>query len=469
MKLWIWVLLLLPELTEAQVELTLGQCRQMALENSREMAIAGREQEKAVYDTRSYKANYLPKLSVIGWGLYNQKKYHYKIKGGYLPTYKPDADGKLVPNVVVDPGTGHPVVGADGQPVFQEYAFLPDIGLRLSLRGVYTAGVQLEQPVYMGGKVRTAYEMARVGETIAGENLRLSRSEVLLETDKAYWQLLRVEEQLKAAVKYRETVGGLLEEVRNAQQVGMKNLNDVLKVQVRYNEAELMVQEARNGEVLAAMNLCRILGLDLQTDIRVRDTLSAQVDPGIWSLDSSVTRRPDYRMLHQEMGLRGKQILLTRSDYLPQIGLSAGYGYSGGLKLNGQEETGATFTAMAAIRIPVFNWGEGRSKVRSARLEEEISRMNLERSAGLMRLEIASARFNIRDAVTREKMAANALAQAQENLKVSSDQYQVGMETLTSLLEAQAQWQQAWSQWIDAKAMLHLSESEYLKAIGENE
>jgi len=43
----------------------------------------------------------------------------------------------------------------------------------------------------------------------------------------------------------------------------------------------------------------------------------------------------------------------------------------------------------------------------------------------------------------------------------------VGMENLTALLEAQAQWQETWSQWIDAKALLHLSVSQYLKAIGK--
>ena len=121
---------------------------------------------------------------------------------------------------------------------------------------------------------------------------------------------------------------------------------------------------------------------------------------------------------------------------------------------------------MAAVRIPVFHWGEGRNKLRAARLEGEISRLNLEKSTDLMRLEITSNRFNLEDAVTRVDIARHALRQALENLKVSNDQYQVGMETLTSLLEAQAQWLQAWSQWIDAKAGLHLSESQYLKAIG---
>ena len=172
-------------------------------------------------------------------------------------------------------------------------------------------------------------------------------------------------------------------------------------------------------------------------------------------------------MLAQEVDLRKKQVDLTRADFLPQIGVTAGYGYGGGLQLNGDDEASATFSAMAAVKIPVFHWGEGKNKVRSARMEEEISRLNLEKTTDLMRLQITSARFSVTDAQKRVEMARNALSQAKENLKISNDQYQVGMENLTALLEAQAQWQEAWSQWIDAKALLHLSVSQYLKAIGK--
>ena len=124
---------------------------------------------------------------------------------------------------------------------------------------------------------------------------------------------------------------------------------------------------------------------------------------------------------------------------------------------------------MAALKIPVFHWGEGRNKVRSATLEKEISHLELERSAKWMRLEIASGRFQLKDAQSRVNLANSTLKQAEQNLKVSQDQYQVGMENLTSLLEAQAQWQEAWSQWISAKGELHLAESTYLKAIGKLE
>lgn len=462
-------LMLLPCLGVAQVDLSLGMCREMALQNSKEVNIAGKQQEKAAFDVKMYRADYLPKISAVGLGLYNQKKYNYKLKGGYLPTYKPGADGQLEPDVMIDPQTQRPVIGPDGNPVFNSYAFLPDIKLQLGLRGVYSAGVQVEQPIYMGGKVRTAHEMAKVGVDIARENVRLSRSDMLLETDQAYWQVVCIGEQASAALKYREVVKELVKNLQDAQTVGMTTSNDVLKAQVRLNEADLMVQQAQNGYILAQMNLCRLIGLDLQTRLNLLDSLSETVNPLIWTLDSAVSQRADYQMLMRQVDLKERQVALDRADFLPQIGVTAGYGYGGGLKLNGDDEASATFTAMAGVKIPVFHWGEGKNKIRSARMEEEISRLNLEKSSDLMELEIASSRFSLRDAQTRVVMARNALSQASENLKTSTDQYQVGMEDLTSLLEAQAQWQQMWSQWIDAKASLHLSEASYLKAIGKLE
>lgn len=469
MRIILLIVCFFPGVLFSQVELNLQLCRDMAVQNSEEMVIASRRQQKATLEVNLVRADFAPKLSVVGLGFYNHKKYSYKVKGDYLPTYKPGEGGHLEPNVMLDPETHRPVTDAQGNPVFNEYAFLPDIRLKLSLRGVYSAGVQLEQPIYMGGKVKTAFRMAKVGERIATDNIRYNRSEVLLETDQAYWKLLEVGEQVIAAEKYRDVVAELVKNLQNARQVGMAAENEVLKAQVRLNEAELMLQKARNGKTLAGMNLCRLTGLDLQTEVNVRDTLTDYVDPRIWNLDTALSQRPDYSMLMQEVDLKGQQVAFTRSDYLPQLGVSAGYGYSGGLKLNGQDEADATFSAMAALKIPVFHWGEGRNKVRSATLEKEISHLELERSAKWMRLEIASGRFQLKDAQSRVNLANSTLKQAEQNLKVSQDQYQVGMENLTSLLEAQAQWQEAWSQWIAAKGELHLAESTYLKAIGKLE
>ncbi len=469
MKKILLLLCFLPMCVVAQVDLNLQMCRNMAIQSSKTLDIAIREQEKSVYESRIYRADFFPRISITGVGFYNQKKYHYKLKGGYLPSFKPGTDGKLQPDVLLNPETHKPILGADGKPIFNSYAFMPDMDLQLGMRGVYHTGIQLEQPIYMGGKVRTAHAMAKIGENIAAQNVRMSKSDVLLEADCAYWQLMRLEEQVIAVRKYKETLASLVRNLQDSEKVGMITSNDVLKAQVRYNEADLLLQKVEHGRVLAQMNLCRLIGLDLETELHLQDSLTAEVSSAVWSLDSAISQRPDYNILLFEFNMKEKKVALSRSDFLPQLGITAGYGYGGGVKLNGRDAAGAGFSALAAVKIPVFHWGEGRNKIRSARMDEEISRLNLEKYADLMHLEISSDKYALQDSQTRVRLAKSALVQAEENLKMSTDQYQVGMETLTSLLEAQAQWQEAWSQWIDAKAELHLYESTYLKSIGKLE
>ena len=319
----------------------------------------------------------------------------------------------------------------------------------------------------MGGKIRAAHQAAKFGEELADENIRLNRSEVLVELEQAYWQCVRVGELVTVARKYKSVVNELVKNLEDAQQAGMAPVNDVLKAQVKYNEALLQEQQAEHGHKLAQMNLCRLVGLDLNTVLELTDSLSATVSPEILALPDELEQRPDYNMLEKQVEMKRKEVNVTRSDFLPQVGVSAGYGYGGGIKLNGDDSRSGSFSAMASVEIPIFHWGEGRNKVRIAKAEEEMSRLNKEKLGEMMRLEIAGNRFKLTDAQTRVRLTESALKQAEENLKVSRDQYEVGMENLTNLLEAQAQWQQAWSDWVDAKASLKLSETEYLKAIGK--
>ena len=449
-----------------QVHLNLEKCREMALESSKKMAIALKQGEKAEADRKSYRANFLPKFSATGLYAYMQKKTSFTIDGGYLPTFVPQLDGTLKPNLLLNPLTNEPLIGPDGNPIFNQYAFMPDIELELGLRGAYSAGLMLEQPIYMGGKVRSAYRMASIGKEMAEINKEYSRAEVITEADEAYWQYLRVVELVASAGKYKMVVAELVRNLTDAFETGMASRNDLLKAQVRLNEAGLMLQKAENGRALASMNLCRVIGIDLYSVVTVSDSLQENVTPGILDSQEGLERRPEYNLLEKEVELKEKEVALTRSDFLPELGVSASYGFYGGISLNGKSTDVSSFTAMASLKIPLYNWGEGRNKIKAIKAEQEMSRLKMEEMTQLMLLEIARARYNIEDARTRVTLTRESLSQAEENLTVSKNQYEVGMETITNYLEAQAQWQKAWRDWIDAKAELRLSETKYLKATG---
>ena len=461
------IFLLSVMLLQAQVvELDIQKCRRMANENSKKLQSATQQEAKASFEKRAYRANFLPKISATGLYTYMQKKMDYKIEGGYLPVYQAEDISQALPLNSIKLNNGQPVIGTDGLPVFNQYAFMPDINLSLGLRSAYTVGMMLEQPLYMGGKVRSAFRMASIGREMAGLNVVYNRMEVLTEVDEAYCQYLRVLEQEKAAGKYLEVVKELVRNVADAVQTGMASTNDLLKAQVKENEAELLVSKATNGLALSSMNLCRVIGIELNSQLLVRDSLEESILPGILEGKDGITGRPEYNILEKQVEMKENEVALVRSDFMPQLGLAATYGYGDGLTLNGESEGVASFGAMVSLKVPIYNWGEGRNKVKAMKAEEEMARLKQEETAQLMHLEVARARYNTEDAMKRVQLTRKSLSQAEENLQVSKNRYEVGLETITNYMEAQAQWQKAWSDWIDARAELRLSETYFLKATG---
>ncbi len=172
-------------------------------------------------------------------------------------------------------------------------------------------------------------------------------------------------------------------------------------------------------------------------------------------------------MLEKQIELKAEQVKLTQSDFLPQIGLIANYGYTNGIKLNGDKLLdNNSFSAIAVVSIPIFHWGEGRNKVRTAQAECDIIQLQRKEIDEKMELELTRAADKCDESELEVKLTASSLGQAAENMNLSRDQYEAGMETLANYLEAQSVWQRAWMEYINAKSRQRLNQTYYLKAAG---
>lgn len=457
---FILLLILSPGLP-AQQKLSLDSCRTLALQQSELLKIADLQVEKAKAEKAAVRTNFLPSLSGSATGIYLNESFEQEL---YMPTAVPDmSSGELQPNIMINPDTGEPVVGADGNPVFNMYAWLP---LEISLQGAYIAGISLEQPLFTGGKIVTGNKMASLGLEMAGENRSLQKMNALYEADQAYWIYVSVKEKVKLAEVYTKLLEELVATINDAYETGMTTRNEVLKAQVKLNEAKLQLQKARSGHELTRMALCRITGLDYHTAIIATDSVIC-ITPFIEeNHESAVSQRPEFFLLKKQLEMAEQQVKLTRADFLPTAGVSVGYNYLGGIEVNSEAYTNGSMSVMASVKIPLFHWGEGMKKIQSAKSEQAIKALELERNSRLMQLESEQARLNLRDAALRVEMATEAQKQADENLRISKNNYETGLEILPNLLEAQAQWQSAHNELIDSKTDYKMKESAWLKATG---
>lgn len=454
------LLLLWATTATAQEQLSLQKCREMALEFNQDMKVASKTIDRANAEKKSMRTLYLPKVTGSGMLAYSSSEYKEDI---YMPTYTPDlTTGQLTPNVIVNPATGAVVTDANGTPLFNMYAYLP---LEVSLNGAYLAGIDLEQPLYTGGKIMAANKMANIGVEMASQNLELQHCNTIVEVDQAYWLFVSVNEKVKLAKTAVDMLDSIIVQVKNGVETGMLHQNELLKVQVKHNEATLTLQKARSGLELTRMSLCRVIGLPLGTAISTIDT-TINHENQLPTTTADISLRPDYKLLNNQIRIKEQQIKLQRADFLPTVGVKAGYSLLGGIELSGYDIKTNGFSLIGSINIPLFNWGEGYQKIKMATMDKEIKELEFDKNSQLMQMEIEQTKLNMQDAHLRIGMAEEALKQAEENLRVSRNSYELGAEVITDLLIAQTQWQQASSDLIEAKADFKLKQTLYLKASG---
>ncbi len=360
---------------------------------------------------------------------------------------------------------------------------LPDMdmmGMELRMRGTYMAGLSLTQPIYAGGKISAARRMARIGEEVAGEQQRMTRMDVLVEADNAYWTLVAVNGKVRMLESYAAQMDTLYSQVSGAVEAGMTLENDRLRVAAKRSEIRYQLDKARNGADLCRMSLCRIIGVGSEVRPVPTDTLFHLSAPG--QLNATLETRPELRLLEQQVALGEQKIRDVRSAMLPTAGLSLGYTYYGNIKLQSMVDAGnGVFVpysqefrdglglAVVAVKVPVFHWGEGRKQVRKARYELQNAQLDLQKNTRLMSLEVEQAIRNVEDGYRLIQTAELGLRQAEENLRVMDNRHAAQMAPLTDLLDAQAQWQQAASNLIEAQTQYRIYGTAYWRSIGQLE
>lgn len=435
------ILIATPFVGQGQTVMTLDECIQLAEANNRRIEASEQQFLASRYDLHSTKALFFPSFSLSGNVLYSTSDGSYASGSGLLP-----------------------VLGADGVPTGQS-AFFPSIDLSYGLDWIFNGGIKVEQPLYMGGKIRTGYRMAKIGHEIAQLNKRLTETDVIVETSRAYAEVVRTQELMQVATSYHSLLNELLRAVESAWKHGMKSQNEVLKVKVKLDESELNLRRAENGHRLATMNLCHYIGVPLSEQINVEYTWPVTDDS--YEQGTSIYNRPEYLILEQKVGLAQQQVAMARSEHLPQIGLVGQYGYTNGIELNRRKLFDDwNFLVGVQVSIPIFDFGHRINKIKSAKAQYAQAQAEREDINEKLTLEMAQSLNNLDEAFLERKLAESSVVSAEENLRTSRMHYEKGMETLSDYLEAQTLWQQAHQTQVNARVNCYLKRLEYLRTIG---
>ena len=474
------ILLLAPVSSTAQRLLTLDSCRAMALRNNKQIGVSKAKQEVAANLRKSARTKYLPHVSALGGYVWTSKE---------ISLLSDDQKGALN-NLGTNAATGlqsslAPYVSTLPQALQMRLAgdlttaagMLDHAGqgivnaLRTDTRNMMAGAIVVTQPVFMGGAIIAANKIADISEQMAANSLDAQRQTTLFNIDKAYWQVVSLRHKEQLAESFLSLVKKLDDDVRKMVNEGVATRSDQLKVSVKVNEAEMALAKVTDGLVLSRMLLCQLCGLPVSEQILLADEETDQIavtqQTAQPDVEQASQNRPELRMLQNTVDLAHQTTNLLKAGNLPQVLLTGGYAVSNPNVFNSFERKFAGFWNVGVlVRVPIWNWGDVRYKVRAAKGAATIASLNLDEAREMIELQVNQKSFMVNEANKKLALAQASIAHAEENLRTANIGFKEGVISSTTVMEAQTAWMQAQSQKIDAEIDVKLSQVELQKALG---
>lgn len=473
------VLAVLPSTAQT---LTLDSCRRLALANNKAMAISQAKQEKADYEHRVARTNYLPKVSLLGGYTYTTEEISLLSKDqknalSNLGTNASTQMQQAAAQIVQQYPDFAALVQQFGQTLPTVTTGLNNVGqgivdaLRTDTRNMAVGAVLLTQPLYMGGKIRAYDRITDYARQVADEQLRSDGQEVILEADQAYWQVVSLVNKRKLAVSYRDMLQQLDNDVLKMVQEGVATKANELSVSVKFNEAEMTLTKVDDGLVLARMLLCQVCGLPLNSNVvladETMDDLPVAVADEVADTTAAFANRPELRQLALATNIYDEKVKIARSAYLPSLSLMGGYlTMNPGLTNGFERRFRGTWAIGATLKVPVWNWGEGKYKIRAAKAEAKIAGLQLAEAREKIELQVTQSAFRVNEANKQYMLSQKNKDKAEENLRTARIGFREGVITTSDLLAAQTAWLQAHSDVIDSQINVKLTRATLSKALG---
>ena len=120
-----------------------------------------------------------------------------------------------------------------------------------------------------------------------------------------------------------------------------------------------------------------------------------------------------------------------------------------------------------SVKIPISGWWEASHKLKERHLKEEQNLNMVADNTEKLLLQMQQARNTLDEAYQQVKLAESSILQAEENLKVSRDNYEAGMVNVSDMLEAQALLQSSNDNLINFRYNYQIAMAKYLQVTGK--
>lgn len=440
---------------KAQQMLSLEECRQLAIDNNKSLKIASEQERIAYYEKKDALTKFFPEISFLGGYMRNEKNLH------------------LIPSSAIPAEIPLPIPIGDltSIPIDQSIRDgIWNLG-KVDIKNIWAGGFTLTQPIFTGGKIIAYNDLRKYAQELAATMKETKMTDVIVEVDNAYWQVVSVANKKKLAESYVELMRKMDSDISAMEEEGVATKADRLSVNVKLNEAEMTLTKAQNGLSLAKMLLSQICGLPISDAITLRDENIASIPVNdstviLPNINEALENRTEIRSLELANKIYKKQEAIARADFMPNLALSANYIWTNPNLFDGLEKKfGGMWNIGLVLKVPL-NFVSTSSKYNVAKANTRIKQFELEDAKEKIKLQINQSAYKLAEANKKLIAAEKNAEKADENLRYANVGFEEGVIPASDAMAAHTAWISAHSELIDAQIDMKLCRIYLDKALG---
>ena len=438
----------------AQRMLTLEECRNLAIQNNKELQISGEKIKMADNEKKAAFTKYFPQLSANGAYMWNQKDINLLDMGALSSSLSSSLGG-----LAQLPMIQHLMSGVNDMQ-------------HLDVQNIWVGNVSLVQPVFMGGKIVNYNQITKFAKQLGESMNNLQLQDLIYKTDETYWQVISLVNKKKLADAYVDLLRKMDSDVTAMIYEGVATEADGLSVKVKLNEAEMAQTKVENGLALTRMLLAQICGLSLEEDLSLADekldNFPVETTQASADLNEAFMNRNELRSLDLATKIYKRKERIALAEMLPNVALAANYFVTNPNVFNGfKNDFAGMFNVGVMVKVPLSGWWEGTYRRNSAKAETRIKTLEWQDAREKIELQVNQSVYKVNEAGKKLIASSRNMENAEENLRCANFGFEEGVIPALNLMEAQTAWVSARSSLIDAQIEVKLTEVYLSKALGK--
>lgn len=334
----------------------------------------------------------------------------------------------------------------------------------------YHAEVSVEQPLFTGFRLHNRIQAAARTAEAAAHEAAQQEVDVAYEVRQAYWQLYRAR-ALRAVVAQAEAqVEAYVQDVRNRHAAGAATQGDLLTARTRRAEVRLERVEAESAVRLAQLELNRLVGLPLATEVQPVGTPAVAPLPAAEVLiEQALGARPQLHAMAAQVEALTDAVEAARGAWLPEAALTGRYVYARPNPYFFTEQDAFKGTWEAGVALSWDLWAGG---ARGAATSEAQARLRgatarLDDARERVAVEVTRQYLAVRRATEVLAVTAEGVDQAAEAFRITRQRYEEGAALSADVLDAELAYRTALLRRTEAEAAYALARAGLLHTLGQ--